>query len=123
MRVTKSQLAHGITAYIQNEILPKLGDNRAMQILISAGANIIPANNKLMDLIFGNSLVKTILDDDGSGTVEISGLSDAIRKSIDQYGSFPVQVPPIPWICPGGLTISMSANDVAALFSGIENAV
>ena len=122
MRVTKSQLVHGVTAYVQNEILPKLG-NRALQILISVGANTAAANGQVMELLFGNQIVRAILDDDGSGTVEIGGLADAMRKSIDQYGSFPVQVPVIPLICPEGFTISLAANDVTALFNSVENAV
>lgn len=123
MRVTKSQLVHGVIAYVQNEILPKMGDNRAMQILISVGANTAAANAKLMDLIFGNQIVRAILEDDGSGTVEIGGLAEAMRKSIDQYGSFPVKVPVIPLICPDGFTVTLAANDVTALFNAIENAV
>ena len=123
MRVTKSQLVHGVVGFIQNEILPKMGGSRAMQILISVGANTAAANGKVTELVFGNQLVRAILDDDGSGTVEIGGLADAMRKSIDQYGSFPVQVPVIPLICPDGFTVSLAANDVTALFNAIENAV
>lgn len=123
MRVTKSQLVHGVTAYVQNEILPKLGNNRAMQILISVGANTVAANSKMVDMIFNHPIVRAVLDDDGSGTVEVGGLMDAMKKSIEQYGSFPVQVPAIPLICPDGFTIALSANDVNAMFSSVENAV
>ena len=123
MRVTKSQLVHGVAGFGQNEILPKMGNNKAMQILLSVGANTAAANAKLVDLFFGNQIVRAILEDDGSGTVELGGLADALRKSIDQYGSFPVQVPVIPLICSDGFTVSLAANDVTALFSAIENAV
>lgn len=123
MRVTKSQLVHGVVGFMQSEILPKMGNNKAMQILISVGANAAAANAKLVDLFFGNQIVRAILEDDGSGTVELGGLTDALRKSIDQYGSFPVQVPVIPLVCPDGFTVSLAANDVTALFNAIENAV
>ena len=123
MRVTKSQIVHGITDYVQTDILPKMGNGRALQILISVGANTVAANNKLVDTIFENQMVRGVLDDDGSGTYEISGLVDAMSKAIQQYGNFPVQLPAIPLISPTGLTLTLSADDVAAMRSRIESTV
>ena len=68
MRVTKSQIIHGVTDYIQNEILPQLGGARSMQIIVSIGANAIAANPRLLDVLFGSQLVQALLNDDGSGT-------------------------------------------------------
>ena len=123
MRVTKSQIVHGITDYVQTDILPKMGNGRALQILISVGANTVAANNKLVDTIFENQMVRGVLDDDGSGTYEISGLVDAMSKAIQQYGNFPVQLPAIPLISPTGLTLTLSADDVAAMRGRIESTV
>lgn len=123
MRVTRSQIIHGIVDYAQSDIIPKMGNGRALQILASVGANTVAANNKLVDAIFENQMVRAILDDDGSGTYEISGLVDAMSKAIQQFGNFPVQVPAIPLIAPAGMTLTLSADDVAAMRSRIETAV
>ena len=123
MRVTKSQIVHGVTDYIQTDILPQMGNGRAMQILVSIGANAIAANPKLADAVFGNPLVLAVLDDDGSGTYDLGGLMDAMTKSIQQFGSFPVQVPAIPLISPAEFTLHLGAEDVAAMRSRIESAV
>ena len=123
MRVTKSQIVHGIADYVQSEIIPKMGNGRALQILASVGANTIAANNKLVDAIFENQMVRGFLDEDGSGTYDISGLMDAMSKAIQQFGSFPVQVPAIPFISPAVTTLNLSADDVAAIKSSIDNAV
>jgi len=123
MRVTRSQIVHGIAEYIQTDILPQLGNGRGLQILVAVGANTVAGNNKLVDVVFGNPIVGAILDDDGSGTYEINGLVDAMKKSIEQFGSFPVQVPAIPLISPAELTLNLSADDVAAMRSRIETAV
>ena len=93
MRVTKSQIVHGVTDYIQNEILPQLGGSRSIQIIVSIGANAIAANPRLLDAIFGNQLVQALLSDDGSGTYDLSGLVDAMEKSIREFGSFPLTFP------------------------------
>ena len=120
MRVTKSQIIHGVTDYIQNEILPQLGGARSMQIIVSIGANAIAANPKLLDAIFGNPLAQALLDDNGSGTYDLSGLVDAMEKSIREFGSFPIKVPPIPLISPAEFTLSLTAEDVAAMRRRIE---
>lgn len=123
MRVTKSQIVHGVTDYIQSEILPNLVNGKGLQIIVSIGANAIAANHKIADAVFDNQMVRALLDDDGSGTYDIGSLADAMRKSIEQYGSFPVQIPPIPLISPDKLTLKLTAEDVAAMRSRIENAV
>ena len=123
MRVTKSQIVHGVTDYIQDNILPQLGNGRAMQIIVSIGANAIAANNKIVDALFDNQIVRAMLDDDGSGTYDLAVLVDAMAKSIQQFGSFPVQVPAIPFISPAEFTLSLNADDVAAMRSRIESAV
>lgn len=123
MRVTRSQIIHGVTEYIQNDILPKMGNGRAMQIIISVGANAVAANNKLADAIFEHQMLRAVLDDDGSGTYEIDGLMDAMSKSIKQYGNFPVQIPAIPLLSPDGLTLHLSADDIAEMRARIIEAV
>ena len=123
MRVTKSQIVHGVSDYIQSDILPNLVNGKGLQIIVSIGANAIAANYKIADAIFENQLVRAMLDDDGSGTYDIGGLADAMKKSIEQYGSFPVQVPAIPLISPIELTLKLTADDVVAMRSRIESSV
>ena len=91
-----------------------------MQIIVSVGANAIAANHKLVDALFGHQIVQALLDDDGSGTYDLSGLTDAMAKSIREYGSFPLKIPAIPIISPAEFTLSLSADDVAAMRSRIE---
>ena len=123
MRVTKSQIVHGVTDYIQSDILPNLANGRGLQIIVSIGANAIAANHKLVDVLFDNQMFRALLDDDGSGTYDISGLAEAMSKSIDQYGSFPVNIPAIPLISPTEITLKLSADDVDAMRKRIESAV
>lgn len=123
MRVTKSQIVHGVADYIQTDILPNLVNGRGLQIIVSIGANALAANHKLADVVLNQSMVRALLDDDGSGTYDIGGLADAMRKSIEQYGSFPVQIPAVPLISPEEITLKLTAEDVDAMRSRIENAV
>ena len=123
MRVSKSQIVHGLTEYIRDEILPKMGDNKSMQIVLSIALNAAMANSKMIDAAMKNSIVAALLDDDGSGAYEISGIIDAMRAAIEQYGNFPVHVPPVPLISPQEFTLKLGVDDVDAIRSHIENAV
>ena len=123
MRVSKSQIVHGVTDYIQGEILPKMGNDKAVQIMLSIAVNAATANNRLVDAVLGNEFVRALLEDDGSGTYEIGGIADAMRKAIEQYGSFPIQVPAIPLISPNEITLRLDAADVDAMRRRIENSI
>lgn len=123
MRVSKSQIVHGITEYIQGEIVPKLGDDKAMQIIMTIGVNAAMANNKMVDAALENEFVRALLDDDGNGMYEIGGIAEAMRKAIDQYGSFPVRIPAIPLISPHEIVMKLNAADVDAIRRRIETSV
>jgi len=122
MRVTKSQIVNGLTRYIQQEILPKMDDDRALKILFSVGVNAIKANDKLIDKYLQNDIIRALIDDDGSGNYDVERLMDWIKESVEEYGAFPVTVPPIPLISPKEITLRLSAPDIIAIQRHIENA-
>ena len=119
MRVKKDNIVNGIVSYVENEVIPKIGD-RATQIIASVGANAIRSNTKLVDAIFDNGVVKVILDDDGSGTYETDGLFNAIQDSIEKYGNFPLQIPPIPIVSPTEKQLTFTSADIAEIRHRIE---
>lgn len=123
MRVTKKQIIDGLAEYISNEITPKLGNDRALQIIASIALNAAMSNNKLVNAALENDIVRTLLEDDGSGTYEIGGVTEAMRSAIEQYGGFPVRVPAIPFISPHEVTLMLGTSDVETMRRMIENAV
>lgn len=122
MRVTKNQIVNGLVSYIQQEIMPRMDDDRALKILMSVGINAIKGNGKLIEKYLGNDIMRALIDDDGSGSYDVERLMDWIRASVEEYGAFPVTVPPIPLISPREITIRLSASDIAAIQRQIETA-
>ena len=122
MRVTRPQIINGLTGYIQQEILPKMDDDRALKILFSVAVNAIKANDKLIDKYLSNDIVRALIDDDGSGNYDIERLMDWIRTSVEEYGAFPVIVPPIPLVSPREITLRLGPSDIVAIQRQIENA-
>ena len=122
MRVTRSQIINGLTGYIQQEILPKMEDDRALKILFSVAVNAIKATDKLIDKYLSNDIVRALIDDDGSGNYDIERLMEWIRTSVEEYGAFPVIVPPIPLVSPREITLRLGPSDIIAIQRQIENA-
>ena len=65
-------------------------------------------------------MIKAFLQDDGTGKYEIGPLMDSLKKSVEQYGDFPIAVPSIPLIAPDGGTITLNAADISAIQAKIE---
>ena len=122
MRVTKNQIVNGLAAYIQQEIMPKMDDDRALKILFSVAVNAIKANDRLIDKYLSNDIVRALIDDDGSGNYDIERLMAWIRTSVEEYGAFPVIVPPIPLVSPREITLRLGPADIIAIQRQIENA-
>ena len=123
MRVTRNQIVNGLVAYIQQEIMPKMDDDRALKILFSVAVNAIKANDKLIDKYLSNDIVRALIDDDGSGNYDVERLMDWIRTSVEEYGAFSVIVPPIPLVSPREITLRLGPSDIIAIQRQIENAV
>lgn len=122
MRVTKSQIVAGLMAFVKEAILPKLEKDRAVQIIATVAVHAAMSNQKLIDSVFDNAMLRALLEDDGDGTYEISGIIGAMRAAIDQYGYFPVTVPAIPLLSPHEITINLNAADVDDMQAHIETA-
>ena len=122
MRVTKTQIIAGITDYIQQEIVPRMDDDRALKILLSVAVNAIKANGKLVDRVLDNDIMRALIDDDGAGHYDIERLMDWLRASVEQYGAFPVSVPAIPLISPREITIRLGPEDILTIKNRIEQA-
>ena len=122
MRVTRSQIVNGLSAYIDREILPRMDEDRALKIIFGVGVNAIKANGRLLDKWLGSDIARALMDDDGAGSYDIERLMDWLRASIEEYGAFPVSIPPIPLISPRVITIKLGADDVAAIRRAIESA-
>lgn len=122
MRVTKAQIVNGLTSYIQQEIMPKMDDDRALKILFSVAVNAIRANDRLIDKYLGNDIVRALIDDDGAGNYDVAPLMDWIKSGVEEYGTIPIIVPPIPLVSPREITLRLGPSDIAAIQRRIEGA-
>lgn len=120
MKVTKSQIVDGLAAYIREELLPKMGQTKGLQVMLNVAINAVKANDQLLAAVFGNQYIRALIQDDGAGNYEIGELMNNLRASVEEFGGLPITVPSIPLILPTGSTITLFAADVDAIRRRIE---
>ena len=122
MKVTKTQIINGLTTYIREEVLPHMEGDKALKILFSVAANAVKANDQLIDRWLSNDIVRALIADDGAGHYDIERLVMWLKSGVEEYGAFPIAVPPIPLISPREITLKLSPSDIAAIQMHIETA-
>lgn len=121
MRVSREQIIRGIADYAQNDILPKMGNDRAVQIMATVAISAAAANPRVADAVFESEIMRSMLGDDGTGMYELAGIVEAMRAAIEQYGSFPVRIPAIPLVSPREIVLNLNGADIDAMRKRIEN--
>lgn len=119
MRVTKDQIINGIVSYAENEVIPQVGD-KATQIIAAIAVKSIKANTKLIDSLFENPMLKTLLEEDADGTYELDIVFGNVAESIRQYGPFPIEIPPIPFVSNSEKLLTFTDSDVNEIKRRIE---
>lgn len=120
MRVTRDQIVNGIASFVETDVIPMIDDDKATQIIASIAVKAVKANTKLVDSVFENQMIKTLLEVDEDGTYEIEGLFKSIEESVREFGAFPVELPAIPFISPTVKTLKFDAKDVSEIKRLIE---
>ena len=119
MSVTREQILDGISGYLHDEILPKMGQDKALQIGLAVAANMVK-NGRLVDAVFENGMIMALLEENEDGEYEIDGLLDGLKESMEMYGALPLEIPAIPLIAPRGATIKLNAADIGKIRQRIE---
>lgn len=125
MRVEKRKIINGFISYIDCEVVPKITNDKAMQIIISVGANTLRGNPAAADKLFNNGIVTTVAKHevvDGKDTYDLDSLFSLVEDSITKYGYFPITLPAIPFVSPTEKELKFSSDDIAMLKTYIEEA-
>lgn len=125
MRVEKQRIINGIVSYIDSEVVPKIVNDKAMQIIISVGANTLRGNPSTVDKLLSNGIVSAVAKHeviDGKDTYDLDGLFSLVEDSVTKYGYFPIILPAIPFVSPTEKELKFSSEDIEMLKTYIEEA-
>lgn len=112
MRVTKEKIISGITEYMEEYIIPAMSDDRGMQIILFAAIKAVKSNEKLTDALLNNSIIQTLMDDNGTGSYDVDSLFSYLQSAIEKFGYFPIYIKPIPLISPTEKTLRFTVKDL-----------
>jgi len=120
MRVTREQIVKGVADYIENDVIPQMKEDRAIQIILDVAVKSVRANTKLTNMVFENKTVKAFLECGEDGTYEIGEVFDRMADGVRKFGPFPVVIPPVPLISPTEKTLSFTEGDITEIKRRIE---
>lgn len=123
MRIEKNRLVKGFIDYVDREITPKLTDDKAMQVILTVGTNMIRANPNIADAVLKNKVLLPFMgysaEDD---TYELDTLFNTCHDAVSKVGHLPVKIPPISFLSPTEKVLKFSAEDIDALRKYVEEA-
>lgn len=119
MTVTKDQIINGIASFVESEVIPMV-DDKTTKIIASVAIKYIKSNKNLLDKLFSNPLVSSVVKADENGKYDLGEFFEFVEESIKQYGPFPVTIPPIPLISPDEKILSFDSSDVSEIKKYIE---
>ncbi len=125
MRIDKNKIINGFVSYVENEVIPKMADDKATQIIISIMVNTLKTNTKQIDKILENEMVKSAIKHeviDGKETYDIDGIIALAQSSVSKYGYFPITLPAVPFISPTEKQFKFNSDDIEMLRTYIEEA-
>lgn len=117
MEVTKEQIAKGAARFIQEDIIPSVGDT-AMQIVLGIAAGTIETNPKLLDKVLENEMLLAVAK--SGNNYNLTVLQNAAVSAIDKYGKLSVTIPGIKFISPDDKVLQFGSDDVRRLMARIE---
>lgn len=123
MRITKEQLVKGFAQYLENDVIPQMSDDKAIQILLDFLIGCIQSNPQMADMILENNTVKMFCKCNEEGTYEVEEIFSRFFDSVKKYGYFPIVIPPIRFVSPKEKTLSFTESDIAELKKRIERGI
>lgn len=114
MEVSKGQLLSGAIRFIKSDVIAKIPD-KPFRMTLSAMVNLAEVKPEVADAIFEHPMLKS-----SNGMYDIDLLEQIAVRTIDEYGDFPITIPPIKFISPTEKELRFTSEDVRKLKQYIE---
>ena len=119
MMVSKKQLVNGVVKFIDNDLIPNVGD-RNMKFVLAMAKDSLKENCDLADSFLQSPMVASLVSEE-DGEYELAQLSSIMKNVLSEYQSFPVTIPKIPLFSPTEKVLKISAEDVDKLMKYMVN--
>ena len=118
MMVPKKKLVHAVVKFIENDLIPYVGD-RNTKFVLAMAKDSLKENIDLADTFFESPMVSTLVKEE-DGEYDISQLSMIMKNVLSEYESFPVTIPKIPLFSPTEKVLKITAEDIEKLLKYVQ---
>lgn len=117
MTATKKQLVNGVVKFIEDDLIPNVGD-RNMKFVLAMAKDSLKENPSLVDGFLRSPMVASVVEEE-DGCYDLTQMSAILKSVLAEYQSIPVTVPKIPLFSPVEKTIKISEEDFNSLMGYI----
>lgn len=118
--VTKKELLRAVVAYIKAEVIPHIED-KPTQMVLSAALYAVNAKPAIVDPLFNNPLVASVLQGESS-LYDTETIFKVLNDLVNEYGGIPVTIPPIKFITSTENTLTFRSGDIEKLKEYMDKA-
>lgn len=111
--VSKNQIVNGAVNFAKSEVVNKITD-KPLQMILATCISALDVNPSIADSFLNNQIVAQFLREE-NGEYDIETAFDAVEKTLNEYGDFPVTIPAIKFISPTEKTLTFSVSDIKKL--------
>lgn len=118
MHITRDDIIHGLTTYVNNDVIEVISNNN-LRFILSAATAAVSVNPKLAEGFFENPMIKSAIqvDDD---CYDIDYAEQILTKTIKEVGELRIEVPSVPFVLPHSQELIFHSKDVENLFKAIR---
>lgn len=119
MTVSKKQLVNAVAKFIENDLIPDIGD-RNMKFVLAMAKDSLKENSDIADAFLKSPLVSTLIPEQDD-MYDIGQFSTILKNVLAEYQTYPVVIPKIPLFSPVEKTIKITADDVDKLMKYLSS--
>ncbi len=118
MEVTKKQIVDGVSAFIDNCLMPSTSDGQ-MKLVLTMAKDSLRKNHETIDKFLDNPMISSIITED-NGMYDISRFIQVMKETFDDNEYYPITIPSIPIVSPQERVLKISEPHFDKLVNYIQ---
>ena len=118
MMYTKKEIAESLIKFINNDLMADINDSH-LKFVLSMAKRTLHNNTDVIDSFMSNPLVSSVVTEE-SESYDIEPLAKVMKNVLNEYESYPINIPSIPMFAPRAGVIKITADDVDKILAYLK---
>ena len=119
--VSKKTLVQGVIKFIENDLIPQIGD-RNTKFVLSIAKDSLKEDYDMVDSFLHSPMISTLIKE-SDGMYDILQFSSILKSVLSDSQSFPITIPKIPLFSPNEKVLKITAEDVDKLMKYMSSEI